>query len=233
MSNLTHKILILLAAGLDEAVDWGKTLTSPYFQIKFASYKSHYYEQTLRKMLKAGEIERIIKKGEPYFRITSQGNIKLVREVPLGKRIGKSWDGKWRMVIFDIPEISKVKRENLRKKLKELGLAQWQKSVYITPFDVGQELAEYLVATNLADNAIVLEAKKIFVGDEKEMANKLWKLDDLNLRYQDFFEKYSRQKDKRGMQEEFLMILESDPCLPKELLPEPWWGVAAKSLVQK
>lgn len=232
MQRLTKKILLLLAAAMDEAVDWEKTLTSPYLQLKFSSYKDNYFQQTVRTMLRTGEIERIVKKGEAFFRITSQGKIKLVRETPLAKRIGRKWDGKWRMVIFDIPEISRSKRDGLRRKLKELGFAQWQKSVYITPFDVAQDLAEYLGNINLSEYAIALEAKKIFIGDEKEMANKLWYLDNLNLRYQEFIEEFQDKKDKRGLEEEYLFILESDPCLPKELLPQPWWGERAKKLIK-
>ncbi|MCL4382302.1 hypothetical protein M1545_00725 [Patescibacteria group bacterium] len=228
---MTKKILLLLAAGLDEIADWDKTLTSPYLSLKFISYKDDYFQKIIRQMLKAGQIERIVKRGEPFFRVTSRGKIKLVYDIPLAKRFGQKWDGKWRMVIFDIPEISKTKRDGLRRKLKELGFAQWQKSVYITPFDVAVELAEHLGVNNLSDNAIALEAKKIFVGDEKEMANRLWRLDDLNLKYQNFVEKYQKEKDKKSWEEEYLAILEVDPCLPSDLLPQPWWKNQAKKLV--
>lgn len=231
MRSLTKKILLLLAAVGDEVADWEKTVSSPYLRVKFASYKDNYFLRNVQQMIKAGEIERVIKKGEPVLRITSQGEIKLIYTIPLAKRIGKSWDGKWRMVIFDVPEISKNKRDGLRRKLKDLGFAQWQESVYIAPFDIASELAEYLQANGLADNAIALEAKKIFIGDERQMAAKLWHLENLSLKYQEFVKKYRERKDKRGMQEDYLSILEEDPYLPRELLPEPWWGMEARKLL--
>ena len=197
MAGLNKKILLLLAETLDFAVDLDKALSSRYINLKFASYKDDYFQRTVKGMLKVGEIEKVIRRGEPVFRITSQGGVKLRYSVPLAKKIGKKWDGIWRMVIFDIPETEKMKREELRGKLKDLGFACWQKSVYISPFDVALDLAEYLSAANLADFAIALEAKKIFVGDEKEMANKLWHLDDLNLKYQELLEKYEEKKEKR------------------------------------
>ncbi|MBI4999329.1 hypothetical protein HZB97_00975 [Candidatus Gottesmanbacteria bacterium] len=233
MKSLSKKILLLLAASLDEVIDWEKTLTSPYMRIKFASYKDNYFQKIAQSMVKAGEIDRIIKRGQPFFRITSRGKVKLIYDVPLAKRLEKKWDGKWRMVIFDIPEITRVKREALRKKLKDLGFAQWQKSVYVTPFDVGQEIAEYLGAVNLGENAVMLEVKKIFVGDERQMANKLWHLGSINLKYKEFVEKFKGKKKKNGMQEEYLFILEEDPFLPKELLPDLWWGEEAKKLAGK
>ena len=39
----------------------------------------------------------------------------------------KKWDGKWRIVVFDIPEKKKAAREALRKKLKDLGFVELQK----------------------------------------------------------------------------------------------------------
>jgi len=52
----------------------------------------------------------------------------------------KRWDGRWRILIFDIPSIHKVKRETLRGKLKELGLFQLQKSVWICPYNFQNEV---------------------------------------------------------------------------------------------
>lgn len=231
MAGLNKKILLLLAGALDSAVDLDEALSSRYINLKFASYKDHYFQQTVREMLKVGEIEKMIRHGEPVFRMTSQGKTKLVYSVPLVKRIGKIWDRKWRLIIFDIPEKAKNKREELRRKLINLGFAQWQESVYVTPFDVASELAEYLSVVNLSDFAIALEVKKIFVGDEKEMANKLWHLDDLNAKYQELLEKYEGKKEKKELQEEYLSLLEIDPYLPKELLPEPWFGTKIKKLV--
>ncbi len=46
----------------------------------------------------------------------------------------KKWDKKWRMVIFDIPNKFVKAREALRKKLKELGFYQLQKSVWAYPY---------------------------------------------------------------------------------------------------
>ncbi len=44
------------------------------------------------------------------------------------------WDGKWRVIIFDIPEKYKKARFALYHKLKDLGFYQLQKSVWVHPF---------------------------------------------------------------------------------------------------
>ena len=52
----------------------------------------------------------------------------------------KRWDQKWRVLIFDIPDKHKVKREALRGKLKELNLYQLQKSVWVCPYNFEKEV---------------------------------------------------------------------------------------------
>lgn len=55
-----------------------------------------------------------------------------------------SWDKKWRIVIFDIPEKLKKVREAFRYHLKKLGFIELQHSVFIIPFKCRDEI-EYLV----------------------------------------------------------------------------------------
>lgn len=52
----------------------------------------------------------------------------------------KVWDGKWRILIFDIPEQTRIKREALRGKLKELGFYLVQKSVWLHAYPCMEEL---------------------------------------------------------------------------------------------
>lgn len=54
----------------------------------------------------------------------------------------KRWDKKWRLLIFDISEKDRAKREALRGKIKELGLYKLQKSIWVHPYDFENELKE-------------------------------------------------------------------------------------------
>src|SRR3989338_10779024 len=54
--------------------------------------------------------------------------------------IPSKWDRVWKIVIFDIPEKKKRAREALRKKLKELGFMELQKSVFIFPYECEDEI---------------------------------------------------------------------------------------------
>jgi len=58
----------------------------------------------------------------------------------------KKWDGKWRIVVFDIPENRRAKRDAFRARIKKMGFLEMQKSVWISPVDYKKEI-EYLADT--------------------------------------------------------------------------------------
>ena len=70
------------------------------------------------------------------------------------------WDGKWRVVIFDIPESLRTKRELFRSKLKSLDFHMVQKSVFAMPFRCEKEIAivcDYLEIEEYA-NVLICES---------------------------------------------------------------------------
>ena len=56
----------------------------------------------------------------------------------------EKWDKKWRVVLFDIPEKRKRIREIFRFHLKKLEFYEFQKSVFVHPYDCRDEI-EYLI----------------------------------------------------------------------------------------
>jgi len=52
----------------------------------------------------------------------------------------KDWDGKWRLLIFDIPEKIRQGRNSLREKIKQLGFYELQKSAFIFPYNCKDEI---------------------------------------------------------------------------------------------
>lgn len=74
----------------------------------------------------------LTKKGEKFFGRTDFNEL----TIPLQEK----WDKKWRFFLFDVPEKSKSFREALREKLKSLGFFQFQKSVWIYPFECEKEM---------------------------------------------------------------------------------------------
>ena len=65
------------------------------------------------------------------------------------KSARKRKDGKWIMVIFDVPESKRRYRDELRKILYALGFQKFQKSVWVCPNDVLQRLEDAIRIYNL------------------------------------------------------------------------------------
>ncbi|OHA79702.1 MAG: CRISPR-associated endonuclease Cas2 [Candidatus Yonathbacteria bacterium RIFCSPHIGHO2_01_FULL_44_41] len=78
------------------------------------------------------------------------------------------WDGKWRIVMFDVPEKFKRTRDALRTHLKNMGFYEFQKSVFVHPYPCAKEIeyimefyqsqrfVRFIVATEI-DNALELK----------------------------------------------------------------------------
>lgn len=237
--SFKRDFLLLLAKGLDF---WQSTMTysgQRYF-LYFGRWKKSAIYSQLSKLLKVGDIEKITKNGQVCLRLTSQGNQKLKQDIPLLALSEKPWDKKWRLVAFDIPEKQRTTRETLRNKLLSLGFGQWQRSVYISPYDFSQEINQFLKHQKLFNFAVCLEAKRLSKGDDRSIAQKAWGLDKLAKEFEKFIDQCQELEEKirqksfkkkylTKITEQFLELLEQDPCLPKELLPPYWPAQKAKS----
>lgn len=69
------------------------------------------------------------------------------------------WDDKWRMVMFDFPEKDRGFRDAFRKKLKRLGLLQFQQSVWIHPYDCEDEVDFVAETFNVAKYLTIITVK--------------------------------------------------------------------------
>jgi len=147
----------------------------------------------------------------------------------------KKWDKNWYLVIFDIPEKLHRKRDILREKLKKLGFGQLQQSVWISPINYLPVLEKIIFNYQLEPYVIFSQTNKIGRDTSRELAEKIWKLNELNKKYQKFISDWKRthNKKERGfLQMRYLQILSKDPQLPKELLPERWAGNKAHQLIK-
>lgn len=71
--------------------------------------------------------------------ITKKGTDKILKIQLKIKEKKKRLDGKWQMIIFDIPEKKRHLRDLLRESLQFLGYKMLQQSVWVCPYDVFKE----------------------------------------------------------------------------------------------
>lgn len=83
------------------------------------------------------------RKGQIYIFLTREGKRLAgkyqINDLKIEKP--KKWDKLWRILIFDIKENGRVKRDALRGKIKQLGLYQLQKSVWVCPYSFHKEMS--------------------------------------------------------------------------------------------
>ena len=95
--------------------------------------------------------------------LTSKGMGKILKIVLEKAEKKKRKDGKWLMVIFDIPERKRKLRDLFRKNLQILGFKFFQKSIWISPYDVLEEVQRIVQKYDLEKYV------KIFLIEEIEI----------------------------------------------------------------
>lgn len=255
----TQDILLL---GLSGALDLFEEIKDPFHIVSSSyknmygwvpnQYKKHNFNHLVWRNIRTGYIEKVEKGGEVYIRLTPQGNQRMVRDFPLLSLQKRKWDKKWRIAIFDIEEVNRKLRDNLRSKLKELGFGMLQKSVFISPHDILRDFSEFINYLGLNQAVYVFETSKPTIGDAKELADKIWNLNFLNEKYKQVVEKgreiqnsnltkphdrgemlnHGDEERKRKLKSQYLEIVLQDPFLPRELLLENWMGERAKKIIK-
>jgi DNA-binding transcriptional regulator PaaX len=100
---------------------------------KNLEYNEFYsYFKTLKQLESKGLIKKSIKFGRDVVELTKEGVKTLEFILPLRNQ---KWDGRWRVLIFDIPEHRRSVRTKIRNTLREKGFHRIQDSVWVIPYD--------------------------------------------------------------------------------------------------
>lgn len=94
--------------------------------------------------------------------LTPKGAKKVLEIERKIKGLTKRKDGKWQMVIFDIPEDIRKRRDYFRAGLKRLKYQKLQQSIWICPYDVlkdTQELVKYFRLGSFVKLLLIEEIK--------------------------------------------------------------------------
>ena len=148
-SPLKRKILLLLLGGL--AFGCSYTPRNQWKVVKTVSDEwNKINKKDLHKQMRSLYASNLVKRidnpdGTCTFVLTDKGKLRALTynfgEIIIEK---EKWDGKWRFVIFDIPEKLISGRDALRQKIKKLGFYELQKSVFIFPYKCADEL-EFII----------------------------------------------------------------------------------------
>lgn len=146
MNNSTkEKIILLLFAGV--ALGFSRNYLHHYRIYKnLAREWQKIDRKKLQKEVRSLYLSKVVKEvknpdGSLTFVLSDKGKLKALTyhfdRIKIKERV---WDKKWRVVFFDIPEKYRWGRDSIRKKLKELGFYELQKSVFVFPYECEDEI---------------------------------------------------------------------------------------------
>jgi hypothetical protein len=123
--------------------------------------------RAIGRLIKKGYIQKSGKK----YRLTNEGQLRLDKLLVSSEMRNKlqlvkqKWDGKWRIVIFDIKESRRTTRDELRNFLVQTGFSKLQDSVWVYPFRCDEVVAILKFKLTLGWDLVYIIADAI-EGDE-------------------------------------------------------------------
>lgn len=136
----------------------------PALNPKQKANRNYYINHTVRKLVSQGFIKtREDKNGFTNLTLTPKGEVMVESfdsdnfefEKP------KHWDGKWRILIFDIRERVRRRRDEFRHYLLQLGFRKLQNSVWVFPYECEKEIAILRTNFGIEKDVLYITAEKI------------------------------------------------------------------------
>jgi phenylacetic acid degradation operon negative regulatory protein len=222
-------------------------LMRPTFRNLTDSYESWAYRNGLLRQVSTLEQQQLVERdpGAPddrMYRLTWQGRLRALGGRDPQARWAREWDGRWRLVLFDVPTAQNSHRVRLRRYLQHKGFGYLQNSVWITP-DSLEEERQILVGGKInVESLILLEARPCAGESDAEIVAGAWDFERINRRYASYLRLLnerpretlrseaaakSLQRWAAAEHEAWLDAVTNDPLLPERLLPDNYLGQRA------
>jgi phenylacetic acid degradation operon negative regulatory protein len=233
----TEELLYLLLWACD-------VIARPTFRNLSDSFEGWVYRNGFRHQLAVLERQKLLecerlRDGQCLHRLTEGG-----RKLALGNRDpvarwNRRWDGKWRMVLYDVPQTRSSDRTRLRRSLADRGFGFLQNSVWITPDPLIEEREALTFAPVDVESLILLETRPCAGETDAQIVVGAWNFDAINAAYDRYGRVLDRlpakplrnekeaQRLQRWCRDERLAwnaVLSLDPLLPERLHPDNYCG---------
>lgn len=196
------------------------------------------------RMVKQGWIQSEKQGNKSYYFLTDRG---VQRMDEAANRIYKmkpnEWDGKWRILMYTIPEDKRQLRDDLRKELLWSGFGSFSSGCWISPNDLEKQINRLIEKYDIDEYVDFFISEYKGPKENQSLVEKSWQLEEIENKYEEFIEKYSKQfivhqsiisrgemsdadcfVERTNLVHEYRKFLFIDPGLPKELLPTKWNG---------
>ncbi len=174
------------------------------------------------------------------YKLTEKGFYSLCLEFPCFRFLKDKWDGKWRVLSYEIPEKKRELRDRLRRVVSGWGLGPWHRSFWLTPHPIIENLRQLVSQKEEEKYIQAFESEHVF-GNIEILIEKVWQKSAREKQYRELFKKWhdilSREGDKStkftNVINEYLILLRQDPGLPPELVGQNWIGLEAFNIFKE
>lgn len=175
--------------------------------------------------------------GKWALRITQAGRQAATDHPDPEASWSRPWDGKWRMIAFDLPASKQPLRRELLGWLRQKRFGKLQDSLWITPcYDPAWE--EDLKSLKFDPSGVsFVEGVSFSRSSDSSFVNKSWNFPEINRRHAALIEFHrttpatrNREASDKWIQTETKLwrdALDQDPLLPDALLPRNYLGKKA------
>lgn len=157
----------------------------------------------------------------------------------------EAWDGRWRLVVYSIPEDERELRDRFRSRLTWLGLGSLGGGIWVTPHDIVAPVEAIADELGIRDRVEVFDAEHLGFSGADRLVSRAWDLAEIEARYDAFLTRFEPvRSDPPATPEgayvqrfelihawrEFPLV---DPYLPRDLLSDDWAGDRAARLFEE
>lgn len=174
MSNtpdISRKILELLSGKKAVSASEIKTTVGSKRSVKGPQKPEYAVSRAISDLANNGYIERLDGGQGQFLRLTREGKKKVSSHRLDNKNslVSPTWDGKWRIVLLDLPEKRKAERESLRYLLKKAGFVCLKNSAWISPYPFEYMFENIKKDLGLTTELMIIVSEKIDSESEKEI----------------------------------------------------------------
>lgn len=127
-------------------------------QPEFKGIRKYSFRMALARLLESKYLEKTKVDAEIRYRLTTEGLTRIYQKQPHLKLQNATFDGFFRVVVYDIEEVERGLRREIRRGLKKLGFAYLQQSVWVSPYDWEGELEELFKKLKVGDKVFVFKS---------------------------------------------------------------------------
>lgn len=144
---------------------------------KFSSHMDkRQRERELRRIVSYMKSNHLLRGDYKHgLQITDKGRQRLQKSnfEKLSVKPRSQWDGRWRLIIYDIPEDHKQGRNALAAKLSRLGFYQLQRSAWLHPFPCRRVVEK--ITSHFGVDTYVSYIKASSIDNQQELINRFKK----------------------------------------------------------